>query len=92
MKTCLRFFFNFIIIAAMVAALWFGPLTSPESRALGRAALRLDERLHSAQDGEKSDALQASLTFLEVEGLPDALEGRQLNLAAQLPDRLRLAA
>lgn len=92
MKTCLRFFFNLIIIAATVAALWFGPLTSPESRALGRAALRLDERLHSAQDGEKSDALQASLTFLEVEGLPDALEGRQLNLAAQLPDRLRLAA
>lgn len=84
MKTPLRILSVLLLLVAVVASLWFGPLTSRESRELGADLLRFDERLRS------TEGLALSLDILNVEGLPDALADRRLDLTANLPRRVRL--
>ncbi|MEX2579800.1 MAG: C45 family peptidase [Verrucomicrobiales bacterium] len=89
-KPPLRFLLALLVIAALAAGLWYGPLTSKESRALGGAAMRLDERLRASDSGQPGDAFTATVRVVEVEGLPKALAGGEFDLAAQFPGRLRL--
>lgn len=84
MKTPLRIFTVLLLLSAVTAALWFGPLTSRDSRELGSGLRALDERLWS------TGSLALSLEVLEVEGLPRELLGRQLDLIAHLPGQVHL--
>lgn len=79
------------MFAASGAVLWFGPLTSAESRALGAAALRLDQRVGATDSGRPGDALTVSVRLLGGEGIPKKLAGHRVDVAAQFPARLRLS-
>ncbi len=93
MKSFSRFLLFLLVIAASAAVLWFGPLTSEESRDLGAAILRFDQRLRGDENGGHSgDAITARIRVLDVEGMPKTLAKREIELAAQFPDRLRLEA
>lgn len=85
-----RFLLFLFVVAASAVVLWFGPLTSQESRDLGAAVLRFDQRLRGVENGDGGDALTTRIKVLEVAGMPDELEDREIDLAAQFPARLKL--
>ncbi|MCB1231475.1 MAG: hypothetical protein KDN19_14485, partial [Verrucomicrobiae bacterium] len=90
-KTCFRFFLFLLVVVASAAILWFGPLTSRESRALGVAILKFDHRLRSSETGRSGDALSTVIRIDEIEGLPKVLSGKRIEIATQFPGRLKLA-
>jgi len=90
-KGFIRILVTVAALAGVAAGLWFGPLTSAESRALGAGILQLDERLRPG-DSERGEAFSTTLRIDSVEGLPDELVDRRLELAARSPDLVKLEA
>ncbi len=79
----------FLTIVASV--LWFGVLTSSESREFSAIVRQWHQRIEPG--GEKYGAvLSGSLTCTEVSGIPDELKGREADFSYQWPDRLFVSA
>lgn len=81
----LRRFLPGALALSAIAALWYGPLTSPESRRLGSEVLRFSQEL---SDGR---TWSGELLVKEVEGLPKELAGRRIGLSLRFPDKLLVA-
>lgn len=90
MKAFLGLFKFLLVLLAGAAILWFGPLTNPESRALGRALWEIDNRLRPNPEGDPGEPLSARLTVRDVAGLPKEIEGRTAEVAMRFPDYLSL--
>lgn len=74
----------FLLVAGLLAT-WFFALTSPESRRVGAI---LADHLARVEAGH---SLHAEIEIVEVEGLPDELEGQRARLTWRSPDCLRIA-
>ena len=90
MKAFFRLVRFLFIVATGAAILWFGPLTNPESRALGWALWQIDDRLRTTPEGEPGEPLEVTVAILDAEGLPDEIEGRTAEVAVRFPDYLSL--
>lgn len=74
-----------VLPATIAAALWYGPLTSAESRRLGSEAGRLAGRL------ESGETCSLEWKIVAVAGLPEEIAGRAATLDLRFPDRIRIA-
>jgi hypothetical protein len=82
-----------LILLALVAlpfVLWYGVLTSSDSRSTGRAALRMHSLIQPA-DPANAKTLAADITVTPSRGLPDEISGQLIHIDYQFPDRLRLS-
>lgn len=90
MKAFFRLVRFLFLVSAGAAILWFGPLTSPESRALGRALWQIDARLRPTPEGAPGDPLFARIQVVDAEGMLEAVAGRSVEVTVQFPDHLSL--
>jgi hypothetical protein len=86
MKSVRWAFVAVLLAAGLGVVLWYGPLTSAESRRLGSEVSRLADRLESGA------ACSMELEVTGVAGLPGELVGHGASLQFRQPDRLRITA
>ena len=81
------------LLALLVApfVFWYGPLTTGETRSLGREVLRFHSLIEPS-DPAKARTLSAEVTITPGKGLPDGLADHPVRVAYRFPDRLRLIA
>lgn len=91
MKSPRRLLLFLPLLLGVPAILWYGVLTTPASRELGRELVRLSDRLHGSADSP-GETFATTLRVVSVEGLPKELADRTLALAMRFPDRLLLTA
>jgi len=92
MSPRLRILLLVVAVCVLAGLLWYGPLTSSESRTFASDWRQLDQRLDASGRLRGGEGLVAGLRVVEAEGLPKELMGREVEFAFQLPDRLRLVA
>jgi len=85
MKSIRVVFGSFLLLATIATGLWFGPLTSADSRRIGAEVGHLIGRL------ESGDSCSLKLYVDEVVGLPKELSGRAVSMDLRLPDHVRIA-
>lgn len=87
-----RFLFGGITAIFLTAViLWFGVLTSVESRLLGANLSRLAE-LIEPRDSNNNATVSGKFLFSEVKGIPKELKGQGAQFQYRAPDQLSLTA
>lgn len=80
-----------VLLAVMWTGAWYGVLTTAESRHLGRELIRLHD-LVEPEDAASAKTISARLNFLQASAFKGKLEGQEIAIRYQWPDRLVLQA
>lgn len=84
-----RFAWALTLALLLPAGLWYGVLTTADSRQLGREMVRW-HRLLEPGDAASARTISAHLEILQASALKGKLEGKEVKVAYRWPDRLVL--
>lgn len=76
-------------LAVVLLILWFGVLTTPVSRDVGRTVRKVVSTVQPAEG--QGATIEAEIRIAEAEGIPKDLVGRSAKIAFQSPDRLKVS-